>query len=94
MSRRSKIERHLLKEQCIGRGTFSAVFQVQNVKNKQKFALKRVFIGNIEDKKAKNDCINEVYLLQVCSNNFIILMSSANYLMKITYLDSVWNTRI
>ena len=53
-------------EKCIGRGTFSSVFEIRRLIDGRKFALKKVFIADIKDEKARSDCLNEVNLLQVC----------------------------
>lgn len=65
MSRYLDISGNLLIEKFIGKGSFSAVYQAQNLKTKDKFALKKICVGEIEDEKARNDCMKEVYLLQV-----------------------------
>lgn len=69
-----KIEKYFVVEKCIGKGSFSAVFQVRNVKNNRRYALKKVFVEDIVDDKAKADCFNEVNLLQVgilCCQNHV-----------------------
>ncbi|XKL67167.1 hypothetical protein PGB90_010587 [Kerria lacca] len=59
-----KIKKYFYMEKCIGNGTFSTVFQVRHVQNGQRFALKKIFIKDIQVELAKIDYYNEVQLLK------------------------------
>lgn len=65
----SSIDRLYRVEKCIGRGTFSTVYEIRHLIENRKFALKEVLIADIEDEKARMDCLNEVDLLKVCIQN-------------------------
>lgn len=72
----STIDKLYRVEKCIGRGTFSSVYEIRRVIDNRKFALKKVLIAEIEDEKARMDCLNEVKLLKVCTQNDESIVSS------------------
>lgn len=65
----STIDKLYRVEKCIGRGTFSTVYEIRRSIDNRKFALKKVLIAEITDEKARQDCLNEVKLLQVCTHS-------------------------
>ncbi len=52
----------------IGKGQFSVVYRVRCKIDQQMVALKKVQLYEMTDVKARNDCMKEIQLLQVCEN--------------------------
>lgn len=77
-----KIKKYFYMEKCIGNGTFSTVFQVRHVQNGQRFALKKIFIKDIQVELAKIDYYNEVQLLKVCLYIFVFIYVFVIYIIK------------
>lgn len=80
----SKIEKYFTVTKCIGKGTFSVVYEVYNSKNQRKYALKKVFVDDIVDQKARADCFNEVNLLQRAKHPNIIRFIYCEYSRQLT----------
>jgi len=59
-------------EKCIGQGAFSDVYIAVCVVNQRRVALKKVKILEIQDAKARQDCINEIDLLRQCNHKNVI----------------------